>query len=767
MPRFSVVVPAHKVQGFLRVCLESVLDQSYGDLELLAVDDCSPDASGAIIDELAARDARLRPLHLPRTGGPGPARNAGAAHADGDYLLFLDGDDLLAPGALAAIDARLRESGDPEVLLFGHERADIWERVSPRDDELSLSGPFAAFPAAWNRAVRRDFWQLLPGFGDGPYEDLPLAYDMLLAAAPGRVACLDRVCVIWRERRRGSFTTTPGRQHFAVLARYDEVFAALGPGPGAAAPSSSNAGRADAAGPGQTTGPGPGHASLVGTAHAVVYRAMADRLLEVLDDPRRIAPADRAEFFREAARSLRRHRPPGYAAPPGPEGVRLRTAVAGSYGAYRALELGAKAARTLGGRKNTAARKAYAQYYRTQLRRPVDENLVVYGAYWNRGVSCNPAAVYRKARELAPHLHGVWVVNRKDREAVPEGVDCVEVNSRRYWEVLARAKYLVNNANFTGEVIKRPEQVYLQTHHGTPLKHMGMDLRAHPAAGKSISFTRLLGHADQWDFSVSANQHSTEIWERVYPSDYETLPAGYPRNDAFFAATADDVRRLRAALGIQPGSIAILYAPTHRDYQRDFVPPLDLARLARELGPGHVILLRAHYFYGAARTAGLPEGVLDVSAHPSVEELCLASDALLTDYSSLMFDYANLDRPILVHAADWDTYRAARGVYFDLTAEPPGLVLEDEAGIAAAFRSGAWDAPAPTALRAAFRSRFCPYDDGRAAERIVRRVLLGEPGLLPVLPLPERTVAPSPRQVAPAGSPPPDHAVSVLPDAAE
>lgn len=118
---------------------------------------------------------------------------------------------------------------------------------------------------------------------------------------------------------------------------------------------------------------------------------------------------------------------------------------------------------------------------------------------------CSPAAIYRKARELAPHLHGVWVVRRGAQDAVPEGVDRVEANSRRYWELLARARFLVNNANFTGEVVKRPGQVYLQTHHGTPLKHMGMDLRAHPAVAKGMSFRRLLDHADQWDYSLSAN----------------------------------------------------------------------------------------------------------------------------------------------------------------------------------------------------------------------------------------------------------------------
>lgn len=113
-----------------------------------------------------------------------------------------------------------------------------------------------------------------------------------------------------------------------------------------------------------------------------------------------------------------------------------------------------------------------------------------------------------------------------------------------------------------------------------------------------------------------------------------------------------------------------------------------------------------------------------------------------------MFDYAGLDRPIVVHSADWEVYRAARGVYFDLVSgrpgDTPGVVARDEAAIAAAFRSGAWSSRGAAELRAAFRARFCPWDDGRAAERVVRRVLLGEPELLPVLKADERTPAPPP-----------------------
>lgn len=113
-----------------------------------------------------------------------------------------------------------------------------------------------------------------------------------------------------------------------------------------------------------------------------------------------------------------------------------------------------------------------------------------------------------------------------------------------------------------------------------------------------------------------------------------------------------------------------------------------------------------------------------------------------------MFDYANLDRPIVVHADDWETYRSTRGVYFDLMAEPPGQVARTQQELTEILTTSAWRDEGATKARTAFRHRFCEYDDGRAAERVVRRVFLGESedALPPVRPLEERTPAPSPRE---------------------
>ncbi|MGW1168003.1 bifunctional glycosyltransferase/CDP-glycerol:glycerophosphate glycerophosphotransferase [Streptomyces sp. NPDC002550] len=714
MPRFSLIVPCFKVQGFLRECLDSVLLQSFGDFELIAVDDRSPDGCGAILDEYAERDPRVKVLHLPENVGLGRARNAGMPHATGDYLFFLDSDDTLTPGALRAIADRLAEAGDPDVLVFDYARTYWWggTRRNALAEILAEAGPgtFAVdeFPrildllmVVWNKVYRREFVEAEGfAFPPGYYEDTPWTFPVMLSAR--RIAALDRICLNYRQRRQGNILSTTSRRHFDIHDQYERVFAFV-----------------------------EQHPRL---AHwrPYLHRRMGEHCLDILAKPDRLPPADRAEFFRRTREVLRRHKPAQGAPADGGAGL-----LEGSWTAYRirrqAARAGQEAAQRAGVVRGAVAARARSGWAAVHALRPLDPHLVVYSASSHRGMLGDPAAVYAKARQIAPQLRGVWVVRDEETaDRLPPEVEHVIMGSRRCLEVTARAAFFVNDVNWPGALAKRPGSVHIHTHQGTPLKYMGADLLDKPGARLGFDVPQMLRRADRWDYSLVANRHSELVWERAYPCHFTSLRTGSPRNDVLVNG-ADSGFRQR--YGIPETDTVVLYAPTRRDYRRSgHVDRIDLARFAADLGAGHTLVVRLHpsLATGPARGMGLAELarrgiVVDATDEPRVEDVLLAADVLVTDYSAVMFDYANLDRPIVVHADDWPAYRASRGAYFDITAEPPGHVAGSYRELARLFASGSWRDEESARLRAEFRQRFCEFDDGRAAERVVRTLLLGEP----------------------------------------
>lgn len=731
VPRFSVIVPAYQVQAYLHACLESVLSQSCPDLEVIVVDDCSPDACGAIADEFAARDPRVRPVHLPRNEGLGPARNAGMERAGGDYLVFLDGDDTLAPHALRAIADRIKETGEPDVLVYDYARtygtgeavrnraaAHLTERGPAPFRLADRPGLLKLLMVAWNKTVRREFAEREGfAFPPGYYEDTPWTYPVLMAAES--IATLDRVCVHYRQGRRGSILGTPSERHLDVFMQYERVFAHLESHPEQA------------------------------RWRPVLYRRMADHLTTVFTRPDRLPRSLRAEFLRRARVHCRRYRVPGA---PAPLPVRLRHALLrlGLRRTYEALRLAsAVRRRTLKGAAKllrTARTVTLRLHYRVQRRLPLRADRAVFAADGDRGHGCNPGALEEAFRTFAPHVRTAWAAAPAHHHTVPPSTRRLTPGTAAYWTALARSRYLVHNAAFDAGLVRRRGQILVQTQAGTPLAHTGLDLQERPAAARGTDFARLLRDAGSWDYVVSANRHSTLICERVHPGGYTTLEYGRPRTDVFQRATAADVARLRESLGIPEGTVALLYAPAHRAYRRTQRVALDLERVVTRLGPRFMVLFRPDHRHDHRHDDPLTASggrILDVRDHPSVQSLCLASDALVTDYSELMFDYAGLDRPIVLHADEPEAYEAVHGTYVDLRAFPPGAVARDEDELIDIFAGGHWRGSRSTQLRAAFRERFCPYDDGRAAERVVRRVVLGETDLPPVVPLAGRRPAPS------------------------
>ena len=715
MPRISVIVPCFKVQGFLRECLDSVLEQSFRDIEVIAVDDRSPDRSGAILDEYAARDPRVTVLHLAENVGLGRARNAGLARATGDFLLFLDSDDTLTPGALQAVADRLEETGDPDVLVFDYARTYWWggTRRNALAEVLSEAGD-GTFTTAehpqildllmvvWNKVYRHAFvTENGFAFPPGYYEDTPWTFPVMLSA--GRIAVLDRICLNYRQRRQGNILSTTSRKHFDIHDQYERVFAFVDSRPELA------------------------------SWLPYLHRKMGGHCLDILAKPDRLPPADRHEFFRRTARMFRERRPDGARV----DGeLRLLTA---GWTAYRIGRQTWRARQVLGPGaepvRRSAAVRAGRAWSALHALRPLDEHLVVYSAFSHRGMLGDPAAVYRAQQRFAPQLRGVWVVGDAEQAAaLPSGTEHVLLGSRRYHEVTARAKYFVNNVNWPGTLAKRPGSVYIHTHQGTPLKYMAADLLAKPGGRYGVDVPQMLRRADRWDHSLVANRHSELVWERAYPCHFASARTGSPRNDALVNASDADGAAFRFRYGIPEDHTVVLYAPTRRDHVRGgHCERVDLAALAASLGEGHTLVVRLHpsLATGPARGLGLAElhrrGVLvDATDEPHVEEVMLASDALITDYSALMFDYANLDRPIVIHADDWATFTASRGAYLDVTADPPGHVSYSDRELRWLFASGAWRDEESARLRAEFRARFCEFDDGQAAERVVRTLLLGE-----------------------------------------
>jgi CDP-glycerol glycerophosphotransferase len=293
-----------------------------------------------------------------------------------------------------------------------------------------------------------------------------------------------------------------------------------------------------------------------------------------------------------------------------------------------------------------------------------------------------------------------------------------------WYDALARARVHISNAGAPGWFTKPPHQLHLQTWHGTPLKRIGEDRG--PGDFATWRHRRhMAAQAAGWDALVSPSAFCTPILRRAFGFENQVLEVGYPRNDLLLDPDRGEQvrRRLREVLGIAEGEQAVLYAPTWREYVgvRDAKPLfLDADRLLARL-PDAVVLLRGHY--NSTTQADVFRDhprVHDVTRYPDIADLYLAADALVTDYSSVMFDFALTDKPIVLLTPDLDQYRdVERGFYFDLEARRPGPLVTTTDEVAAVLAAG----DAHAADRAAFREVFCPLDDGHASQRVVDHLM--------------------------------------------
>ncbi|WP_119728654.1 bifunctional glycosyltransferase/CDP-glycerol:glycerophosphate glycerophosphotransferase [Thermomonospora amylolytica] len=366
-----------------------------------------------------------------------------------------------------------------------------------------------------------------------------------------------------------------------------------------------------------------------------------------------------------------------------------------------------------------AQRRLRLRYYSAANTAPI-RDVVLFESFSGREYSCNPKAIHEELVRRGVDLEPVW--STADGQFRVPGGRTVLRGSTEYHETVASARVIVTNGLQPQGFVKRDGQYYLQTWHGTPYRHIAFDLaRSGRTAPGSPGPHRYLEDVPMWDGLLSPGPYVTEMLRRAFRYDGEVIESGWPRNDLLHAADRHArALQVRRRLGIAADRRVVLYAPAGRDdahppRERRAHPVLDAERLAEALGEEFAVLVR---------TAGTGSRVIDVTGYPETGELLLIADALITDYSSVMFDFAGTGRPILFFTPDLESRTGElRGAYLDLATEAPGPLLRTTDEVIDALRDLDGTAPAHAAALRAFRDRYCPLDDGRAAARVVDLLL--------------------------------------------
>ncbi|CQR46199.1 CDP-glycerol:poly(glycerophosphate) glycerophosphotransferase [Paraliobacillus sp. PM-2] len=368
---------------------------------------------------------------------------------------------------------------------------------------------------------------------------------------------------------------------------------------------------------------------------------------------------------------------------------------------------------------------------------PVKKNVIIFESFLGKQYSDNPRALYEYmiAHNYQKSFKMYWSINGKDIQKVQNyDITIIKRLSLKWLWLMPRAKYWIVNSRLPIWIPKPKNTVYLQTWHGTPLKKLALDMKeVHmPGTNTEKYKANFLYESRKWDYLISPNRYSTNIFKRAFQFDKEMIESGYPRNDYLYNNNNDNyISQLKEKLGLDKDKKIILYAPTWRDnsfygkgrYKFDL--ELDLSLMKEKLGNDYIILLRMHYLVAEHLDLSECESfIYDFSKYEDIRDLYLVSDILVTDYSSVFFDYANLRRPMLFFVHDIDNYRDnLRGFYFDFETEAPGPLVKTTQELIneiVAMEDGQFS---KVQYLDNFREKFCKLEDGNASKRVIDKII--------------------------------------------
>lgn len=368
----------------------------------------------------------------------------------------------------------------------------------------------------------------------------------------------------------------------------------------------------------------------------------------------------------------------------------------------------------------------------------VDDKTVVFISFHGRGYTCNPKYIHQQMCK-DPRFDDytfIWALKKPQSTHIDRSIN-IRYNSLRYFYTMCKAKYWIVNCKLPYYIEKKDNQYYLQTWHGTPLKRLAHDIvqvegQTFYRAGLSRQQMDASYDKDvaKYNWMIAPNPFSYEVFQSAFQINAERLiKTGYPRNDFLTNLTQETIDALKEKFNLPKDKKVILYAPTWRDNSYNvrgylFELKADFKKWKEKLGDEYVILFKPHYLI--INTFHVDEELSDfvrnVDADADINDCYAVSDILVTDYSSVFFDYANLNRPMYFYMFDLEEYSdELRGFYFDIHETLPGAIIENEDELLEQIDNGVYD----WEKLKKFNTDFNVWQDGHSAQKVIDIVFEG------------------------------------------
>ncbi|MGL5479572.1 MAG: CDP-glycerol glycerophosphotransferase family protein [Clostridium sp.] len=384
---------------------------------------------------------------------------------------------------------------------------------------------------------------------------------------------------------------------------------------------------------------------------------------------------------------------------------------------------------------NKIVKKVYKKIYKYI---PVDDKTVLFVAFHGRGYLCNPKYIheYMINSEEYKKYNFIWALKKNEFLDI-KGAKVIKYNGIKYLYYLARSKYLVSNCKLPRYIIKKEEQVYLQTWHGTPLKKLAHDINIDDNATfyrTEVSKQEMTDSYDydvnRYDYLISPNKFSSEKFLTAFKINKDKIiETGYPRNDFLSTISVKEIDKLKEKFNLPKDKKVILYAPTWRDNSynnKGYIFNLEVNfDLWREyLGDEYVVIFKPHYLIvNKFKEKNLSGFLFNVSENEDINELYAISDMLITDYSSVFFDYSILKKPILFYMYDMEEYKEnLRGFYLNIYEDLPGPIITDEYELLSRVKSISKENHSFNEIIDKFNDRFNYLEDGNSTKRVLDKV---------------------------------------------